>query len=160
MYDNDDYDDYGPNGLDPYNQSKDKVISTEGCFSCKINGRGKRSVDNSNSTLQDAVVDDVLNASVPLIMRVKLEQTKHRTNIIQLQPALRTLKDHVEYHIVKGNEGGHFNINKKRGIWSLHFRRRLKEESDFNLEIRGIDKKGDSKSEESLDLNVRIQVVS
>jgi len=69
-------------------------------------------------------------------------------------------QDHVEYHIVKGNEGGHFNINKKRGIWSLHFRRRLKEESDFNLEIRGIDKKNDNKAEESLDLNVRIQVVS
>ena len=26
---------YGPNGLDTYNQSKDKIISTEGCFSCK-----------------------------------------------------------------------------------------------------------------------------
>ena len=92
MYESDDYDDYGPNGLDPYNQSKDKIISTEGCFSCKINGRGKRSTDNSNSTLEDTMVDDVLNASVPLTMRLKLEQTKHRMNIIQLQPALRTLK--------------------------------------------------------------------
>ena len=66
----------------------------------------------------------------------------------------------MEYHIVKGNEGGHFNINKKRGIWSLHFRRRLKEESDFKLEIRGVDNNNDNKTEESLDLNVHIQVVS
>jgi len=84
---------YGPNGLDPYNQSKDKIISTEGCFSCKVNGgaRGRRSLNKSNGTVPDSSLA-ALNTSTPLIMTVPLEQTKHRMRIIQLQPALRSLK--------------------------------------------------------------------
>ena len=86
---------YGPNGLDPYNESKDKIISTEGCFSCKVNGpRGKRNADDGANSTALAVeeADQGLNTSLPLKLRIKLDQTKHRNNIIKLQPALRTLK--------------------------------------------------------------------
>ena len=179
---------YGPNGLDPYNQSKEKIISTEGCFSCKVNGigsRGKRSIEsdgNSTAILDNSI--EQLNTSQPLSMRLKLDQTKHRTNIIQLQPALRNLKvvnsihfcdvdvdflnflskENIEYEIVKGNEGKQFEIINKRGVWSLHFRRRLKEVAQFKLEIRALKDVDDDEEEtvdvdESLDFHVHIQVV-
>ncbi len=37
-------------------------------------------------------MNESLNTSQPLTLRLKLEQTKHRMNIIKLQPALRTIK--------------------------------------------------------------------
>lgn len=40
-----------------------------------------------------------------------------------------------EYIISKGNDGGHFEMVKKHGIWALHFRRRLKHPGTFDLEI-------------------------
>lgn len=86
---------YGPTGLDPYNQSKDKIISTEGCFSCKVNGissRGKRSIQSANNSTVNSTFQEAVNTSTPLVMTLKLDQTKHRTNILQLQPAIRDVK--------------------------------------------------------------------
>jgi hypothetical protein len=59
-----------------------------------VNGpRGKRNVeDGTNTTALVEEVDQGLNTSLPLKLRIKLDQTKHRNNIIKLQPALRTLK--------------------------------------------------------------------
>lgn len=181
---------YGPNGLDPYNQSKDKIISTEGCFSCKVNGRGKRSIQSSNST-GTSTIETALNTSKPLEVKIKLEQTRHRTNIIQLQPALKDVKvkllyflillrftesrlnialfnlqDYIKYEIVRGNEGNQFEMMKKRGVWSLHFRRRLKERANFKLEIQAVGDEDYDYSEseahvdDSLDFQVHIHVVN
>lgn len=86
---------YGPNGLDPYNQSKDKIISTEGCFSCKVNGggpRGKRSIQSGNNSTAADTFENAVNTSRPLAMKLKLDQTRHRMNILQLQPSLKDLK--------------------------------------------------------------------
>jgi len=51
----------------------------------------------------------------------------------------------------------------KRGVWSLHFRRRLKEPASFKLEIHGftdyIDDDDDEDDETELDFNVHIRVV-
>lgn len=48
----------------------------------------------------------------------------------------------------------------KRGVWSLHFRRRLKEPTLFNLEIRAVnDGREQTEVDESLNFRVRIQVV-
>lgn len=74
-------------------------------------------------------------------------------------------QEHVEYDIVKGNEGKQFEIMTKKGVWSLHFRRRLKEPANFQLEIRAIDDDTtaglgeNSTIDESLDFHVHIQVV-
>jgi len=63
---------------------------------------------------------------------------------------------------VNGNEGNQFEIMNKKGVWSLHFRRRLREApANFQLEIRAINDIDveNSIEDESLDLNVHIQVV-
>lgn len=71
------------------------------------------------------------------------------------------MKEHVEYEIVKGNEGNQFEILNKRGVWSLHFRRRLKDAAKFKLEIRAMndDENEQVEVDESLDFHVHIQVV-
>lgn len=56
---------------------------------------------------------------------------------------------------------------KKRGVWSLHFRRRLKEPAKFNLEIQAIGDEEDydyteadeAHVNDSLDFQVHIHVV-
>lgn len=62
---------------------------------------------------------------------------------------------------MKGNEGNQFEIMNKRGVWSLHFRRRLKEVAQFKLEIRAMndDENEQIEVDESLDFHVHIQVV-
>ena len=49
----------------------------------------------------------------------------------------------------------------KRGVWSLHFRRRLKEVANFKLEIRAMNDDDNEQVEvdESLDVRVHIQDV-
>ena len=70
------------------------------------------------------------------------------------------MQENVEYEIVKGNDGKQFEIMTKRGVWSLHFRRRLKETANFQLEIRAIaDEVEENSVDESLDFHVHIQVV-
>ena len=73
-------------------------------------------------------------------------------------------QDHVEYEIIKGNELDRFEMVNKRGVWSLHFRRRLKEPASFKLEIHGytdyIDDEDDDQDDDTeLDFNVHIRVV-
>lgn len=65
---------------------------------------------------------------------------------------------------MRGNEGNQFEMIKKRGIWSLHFRRRLKEPADFKLEIQAVEDEDyvddeEAGVDESLDFNIRIHVV-
>lgn len=41
------------------------------------------------------------------------------------------------YVITRGNQHDQFEMVKKHGIWALHFRKRLKQEGTFQLEIDG-----------------------
>jgi hypothetical protein len=61
---------------------------------------------------------------------------------------------------VKGNEGNQFEMKRNRGVWSLHFRRRLKTEANFDLEIQAVNDGTEKvESDESLNFRVQIQVV-
>lgn len=43
----------------------------------------------------------------------------------------------IVYRITKGNELKKFGLVKRHGVWSLHFRQRLKSPEIFLLEIEG-----------------------
>lgn len=43
----------------------------------------------------------------------------------------------MDYKIVRGNNDGHFEIIRERGISALHFRHRLKSPSEFRIVIHG-----------------------
>ncbi len=62
--------------------------------------------------------------------------------------------------IAKGNEGNQFELRKRHGFWSLNFRRRLKKEGRFEVEIRAVndDVEQPEEVDESLDFNVHIHV--
>ncbi|KAB0800679.1 hypothetical protein PPYR_06418 [Photinus pyralis] len=127
--------------------SDDKIITGEGCFSCKINGRHRRhSTQRSNSTSGEEVLRRILKRSTghvrarrhhhgeELLLNIHLQQTKHKMRILKLQPAV---KSDVEYSIAKGNDRNKFQLVKKYGVWALHFKRRLKHTGNFDLTIHG-----------------------
>ncbi|XP_054288254.1 fibrillin-2-like [Macrosteles quadrilineatus] len=145
-----------PIDKDPYAVPHDRLISTEGCFSCKVNGRHRRTITDTKHNSTDPSYNpkklrelwrnrvsrhrrhhhgDRPRTEQPhRLVRLSLAQTKHRTRVIKLQPAI---KNDFEYSITKGNEGGQFEMVQKHGIWALHFRKRLKHPGTFPLEITG-----------------------
>nr|XP_018912347.1 PREDICTED: fibrillin-2-like [Bemisia tabaci]XP_018912348.1 PREDICTED: fibrillin-2-like [Bemisia tabaci] len=146
-----------------------KIISTEGCFSCKINGRHrrmtngtqssnhnrhkkknrdklklKRNKENSRNTTSHSENDQIhvmnrrkrqeVAVETFETLHINLAQTKHRTHVIKLRPAI---KNDFHYEIVDGNEEGILKLHKKHGVWTLHFKHRLKEPATFLITIKG-----------------------
>lgn len=68
----------------------------------------------------------------------------------------------MSYGIVQGNESNKFELLKKHGVWTLHFRRRLKNPETFDLTIHGRPENNtnteDTVYEKPLILKVRIIV--
>ncbi|XP_043673250.1 fibrillin-2-like isoform X2 [Vespula pensylvanica] len=141
---------------DPYHipPADDKTISTEGCFSCKINGKGRRrrgarirSVDEELQQKRDELMKRRVTRKARRhhhgeehVMKISLRQTKHRMRIIKLQPAIKD--EDMEYTIVRGNKHENFEIAKDHGIWALHFRSRLKKPGQFRIVIHGRPRNG------------------
>ncbi|XP_037081149.1 fibrillin-2-like [Pollicipes pollicipes] len=161
------------------------VISTEGCFSCKINGkspRGKRSAPSLdvvrqllrlNGTYDSAELNEmdvgadhqkshhhskhhhkkhhhkkhsgkrVKLRSRPedgqdaLLIQIQLSQTRKKTKIIRLQPALKYLQHNVHYSIASGNEAGRFLLLTRNDITSLHFVHRQQKPGQYDLVLTG-----------------------
>lgn len=57
------------------------------------------------------------------------------------------LQKNFEYKISKGNEHNHFEMTKKQGVWTLHFKKKLKHPGSFVLEIEGKPVNGSSENE-------------
>ncbi|KAF7284743.1 hypothetical protein GWI33_021612 [Rhynchophorus ferrugineus] len=155
--------------------SNDKLITTEGCFSCQVNGRHRR--DSRRHQLNRSTLNDTIehlfkrhltkrrtrrhHPTDELNLKITLEQTKHRIRILKMQPSV---KKPMVYEIVKGNEHNKFQLVNKHGIWALHFKRRLKKPEEFSLLIHGKpedeenDTAEDSSYEKPLTLTVNIVV--
>lgn len=141
---------------DPYHipPADDKTISTEGCFSCKINGKGRRrrgarlrSVDEEMQSKRNELIKRRVTRKARRhhhgeehVLKISLSQTKHRMRIIKLQPALK--EEEMEYTIVKGNKTEQFEIAEDHGIWALHFRSRLKKPGQFHIVVHGHPRNG------------------
>ncbi|KAK8737315.1 hypothetical protein OTU49_004436 [Cherax quadricarinatus] len=100
-------------------------------------------------------------AKNPVILKVSLDQTKHRMRLLKLKPAITYLQNNVKYEIVKGNENEVFEMRSHHGTTSLHFRRRLRQPATYDIEITGrpIDYSNISEQAHSdLDINLRIIV--
>lgn len=190
----------------------DKLITTEGCFSCRINGRHRRNskyhklrhIEAANAT---DLWHQLLKRSSKsrrmkrhhhgeeLELTISLAQTRHRTRIIKVQPSVKvrkiniifqvTLWRHVRlivnrvyygflhckclqtnmtYVIVKGNEDNKLELIKQHAIWALHFRRRLKQPSVFDLVIHGrpadsLDKRSSENDVYEKPLVLRVKII-
>lgn len=128
----------------------DKTISTEGCFSCKINGNGRhrrgtrdKSDGEETKTRRNRITKKRRNSERPKrhhhgmehVLKINLRQTRHRTRIIKLQSAIKG--EEMNYIIARGNDDGHFEIVRDRGVSALHFRHRLKNPGEFDIVIHG-----------------------
>ncbi|XP_003250904.3 fibrillin-2 [Apis mellifera] len=148
---------------DPYHipPADDKTISTEGCFSCKVNGKGRhrrylrtKSMDQELIARRREIMKRRFVRSAKrhhhgeeYILKISLRQTRHRMRIIKLQPAVKD--ENMEYTIIKGNDDNHFEIVNEHGMISaLHFRNRLKEPGQFRLMIHGRPRNGISEENE------------
>ncbi|XP_050313522.1 fibrillin-2-like [Anthonomus grandis grandis] len=148
---------------------KDKLITTEGCFSCQLNGRHRR--DSNSSSISDTVsrLFKIKRSAKRRTRRhhhgeevdltISMAQTRHRTRIVKIQPSV---KIPMVYTIAKGNEQNKFELVNKHGVWALHFKRRLKKPANFDLLIHGKPEKQENEStyqfEKPLTLRVRIVV--
>ncbi|XP_065169457.1 fibrillin-2-like [Atheta coriaria] len=144
-----------PVGGDAQSSTDDKIIGSEGCFSCKLNGRHRResrrqrALLGSNST---EAIDQLLRRprgngvkrkmrrmrrhgyGEDIELKINLSQTKHRMRIVKIQPSV---KKEMEYKLVKGTDLHKFELLKKNGVWALHFKRRLKHPGKFDIVIHG-----------------------
>ncbi|GBP21742.1 Fibrillin-3 [Eumeta japonica] len=126
--------------------SGDQIISTEGCFSCKVNGRRRRALDEgvvfANGTVvrrhkgdrrvrrwsREPEADLVVVSATP-------RQTWGRAPLLRLVPAEGDA--HAHYRLVYGNDDKEFALSKRDGAWALRLRRHLKSRDSFlrQLEI-------------------------
>ncbi|XP_014244418.1 fibrillin-2-like [Cimex lectularius] len=151
---------------DPYRVSPDKVISTEGCFSCKTNGRHRRTTNTTNVQKERHYYRHVMSRRTKNGPRPKRhhmsnsikgsagykngqnikwihEATVVTINLSQTKHRMKIIKlipaveNDFEYEITQGNEKGTFDLVNKHGVWALHFKKRLKQPTTFYLEITG-----------------------
>ncbi|KAK7080991.1 hypothetical protein SK128_028352 [Halocaridina rubra] len=100
-------------------------------------------------------------AKNPILLRVSLEQTKHRKRILKLKPAIIYLQNNFDYKILHGNEDKTFAMRTHHGTATLHFQKRLHKPATFDLEVIGrpLDYSNLSdQAQNDLDINLRIIV--
>ncbi|RZF38565.1 hypothetical protein LSTR_LSTR012784 [Laodelphax striatellus] len=156
---------------DPYVPSHDRIISTEGCFSCKVNGRHRRMANSTSRRLPpnwdkwakklrkerrggEAGKGGEGGGGGEIIRHRRHHhgETPHRVltiSLAQTKHRMRIIKlqpavkNDFEYVISRGNEQNQFEMKNEHGIWTLHFHRRLKMPGTFHLEIKGKSRKSD-----------------
>ncbi|XP_059151338.1 fibrillin-1-like isoform X1 [Physella acuta] len=89
--------------------------------------------DVINSTLSNNLIGT--NTSDTVIMYILTNQTKPRTKLVKVIPALSVLRHNVRYRIKSGNKEGYFSMHKKKGVSSLYFTKHITEPKIFHLEI-------------------------
>lgn len=76
-----------------------------------------------------------LNSSQPITLHLRRKQTRPRSAILKLMPALSALKNNIHYTITHGNQDGIFSLRLKRGVTSLHFTHKVTKKGHFSVEI-------------------------
>ncbi|XP_065222296.1 fibrillin-2-like [Planococcus citri] len=156
----------------------DKIISTEGCFSCRLNDRGgrhRRTISNSTKFWQikeenegnTSAHMDSNNKQVAtrhhhgskaephMELVVKYDQMKTKTHILQIQPAT---KDKVQYELINNANAKFFEIVENDNVWFLHPKRKLKrQKSVYHIGI--VAKSGDHSSQQPFKLHIKLLVV-
>ena len=152
---------------------EEEYISTEGCFSCQMNGfpgrknkkihrrqssyrqgrrrrnRRSRNKRSLSEVTEKGPVHFSRNVSVHLIL--DREQTENRQRVAKLQSARKDLDHPLVYSIVK-DPSGLMVIKRKYGVWGLFFKKRIVKPMVFHVRVKGELKKGPT-SDHDLDLH-------
>ncbi|XP_018418411.1 PREDICTED: fibrillin-1 isoform X2 [Nanorana parkeri] len=125
----------------------DNSLSPEACYDCKINGYPKRgrkrrsandtvsSEDEEQLQLEAPVSLDSWDSEETAILSFNISHLNSRDRILELTPALTTLKHHNRYLIDSGNQDGLFRINQKDGISYLHLTKKKPVSGVYNIQI-------------------------
>lgn len=136
---------------DQYRLGRDPdLISTEGCFSCKMNGRRRRAPEEGVVYANGTTVirkrrrrsrrrRSLLEPEAELVVvKATPKQTWGKAPLLRLVPAKDGPRPH--YRIAYGDDNKDFILSKRDGTWALKLRRHLKSnavmERQLELEAR------------------------
>ena len=158
-------------------EEEEEYISTEGCFSCQMNGfpgrknkkthrrqsyrqgrrrRNRRSRNKRDITglAEEGPVHFSRNISVHLVL--DREQTENRQRVVKLQSARRDLDHSLVYSVVE-DPTGVIHIKRRAGVWGLFFKQRIREPRVFTVRVKGQVKKGPT-SNHNFDLHALFKI--
>uniref|UniRef100_A0A8C2I4K8 Fibrillin 1 n=1 Tax=Cyprinus carpio TaxID=7962 RepID=A0A8C2I4K8_CYPCA len=128
----------GGSPLTPAADGDENALSPEACYECKINGYPKKGRKRRNNDL-DWVSLASVDVDHTLQLRLNISTLKSKDHIIDFQPALSTLANHVRYAIDYGNDDGLFRMNQKDGVSYLHIsKKKALQPGVYYLQIRSV----------------------
>ncbi|KAL5004007.1 hypothetical protein ScPMuIL_017463 [Solemya velum] len=98
-------------------------------------GHYKKKVTAQNSK-RNSTESAPLDPNNPVLIYLKHNSISRKLKIFKVLPSLKVLKNNVDYSIISGNQKL-FSIHERRGISSLHFRKKLHKPGVFHLKIEG-----------------------
>ncbi|KAG0426053.1 hypothetical protein HPB47_026819, partial [Ixodes persulcatus] len=136
-------------------QDPDKVISTEGCYSCKLNGgsvqRARRGLNNGTSSrrltrrsAQKKEMEEQMTAHKRRhpksrwdVIRVTLplRQAQAHQNILDIRPAYKHLRDDKNYHVLHGVDRNRFSVVSSDGGVTLQLAESIKKAGLYKVNI-------------------------
>uniref|UniRef100_A0A8C1IP79 Fibrillin 1 n=1 Tax=Cyprinus carpio TaxID=7962 RepID=A0A8C1IP79_CYPCA len=128
----------GGSPLTPAADGDENALSPEACYECKINGYPKKGRKRRNNDL-DWVSLASVDVDHTLQLRLNISTLKSKDHIIDFQPALSTLANHVRYAIDYGNDDGLFRMNQKDGVSYLHIsKKKALQPGVYYIQIRSV----------------------
>ncbi|XP_026325907.1 fibrillin-2-like isoform X2 [Hyposmocoma kahamanoa] len=124
---------------------ENELISNEGCFSCKVNGRRRRASEEgivyaNGTTLvrrrrrRSRRRRSVLEPEAELIVVTATpKQTWGRAPLLRLVPAEDKARAH--YRIAYGDPDSDFILNKRDGAWALRMRKHIKSKASYERQL-------------------------
>ncbi|KAL4717067.1 hypothetical protein ACJJTC_016954, partial [Scirpophaga incertulas] len=121
------------------------LISTEGCFSCKVNGRHRRTPEEGivfangttvvrkrrrRSRRRRTLLEP---ASELVVVRAAAPQTWGRAPLLRLLPAEARARAH--YRLAYGDHDRSFVLSKRDGAWALRLRKHLARRAVFERQL-------------------------
>ncbi|XP_061719868.1 fibrillin-2-like isoform X1 [Cydia pomonella] len=147
---------------------KNELISTEGCFSCKMNGRRRRAPDEGIVYANGTTVmrrrrrrsrrrRSLLEPDAELIVvSASPRQTWGRAPLLRMLPAAGGGRAH--YRLAYGDPDRNFVLSRRDGGWALRLRRHLKPdavlEQQLELEARFVTPPSTGRRRRSVDASV------
>ncbi|XP_037292482.1 fibrillin-2 isoform X4 [Manduca sexta] len=122
-----------------------ELISNEGCFSCKVNGRRRRAPDEAIIYANGTTVmrkrkrrsrrrRSLLEPEAELIVvKARPRQTWGRAALVRLLPAAGGARAH--YRVAYGDDDRLFSLSKRDGAWALRLRKHLKPDAVLSRQL-------------------------
>ena len=82
-----------------------------------------------------------LGNNITVVLKLAMQQTKHRQTIVKLQPSREDLTPSIDYSIIR-DTSGLLGVKRKAGIWGLFFKKRLTEPMKITCWVLGKPRKG------------------